>query len=43
LPQVSIPAGDVDGVPVGLSLLAGAGQDAFLLGTCARVADLATA
>ena len=31
LPQVSLPIGDVDGVPVGLSLLATHGQDSFLL------------
>ena len=31
LPQVSLPIGDADGVPVGLSLLARHGQDALLL------------
>ena len=31
LPQVSLPIGDADGVPVGLSLLARHGQDSFLL------------
>ena len=31
LPQVSLPIVDVDGVPVGLSLLARHGQDSFLL------------
>ena len=31
LPQVSLPIADVDGVPVGLSLLAKHGQDSFLL------------
>ena len=31
LPQVSLPIADADGVPVGLSLLAKHGQDAFLL------------
>jgi amidase len=31
LPQVSIPVGDADGLPVGLSLLARHGQDVFLL------------
>lgn len=31
LPQVSIPISDVNGVPVGLSLLARHGQDSFLL------------
>jgi amidase len=32
LPQVSLPFANVDGVPVGLSLLARHGQDSFLLG-----------
>lgn len=32
LPQVSVPLGDVSGVPVGLSLIGGHGEDAFLLG-----------
>ena len=41
LPQVSLPAGTAEGVPVGLSLLAGAGQDAFLLGACVRLAEAA--
>ena len=31
LPQVSVPAAGSAGVPVGLSLLARHGQDAFLL------------
>jgi amidase len=31
LPQVSLPIGDADGVPVGLSLLARHGQDSLLL------------
>lgn len=31
LPQVSLPLMEVDGLPVGLSLLAARGQDAFLL------------
>jgi amidase len=31
LPQVSLPIAEVDGVPVGLSLLARHGQDSFLL------------
>jgi amidase len=31
LPQVSLPIADANGVPVGLSLLARNGQDAFLL------------
>jgi len=38
LPQVSLPLADVDGIPVGLSFLAGHGQDAFLLGVVAEVA-----
>lgn len=32
LPQVTFPISDVEGVPVGLSLLARHGQDSFLLG-----------
>ena len=32
LPQVSLPIANIDGVPVGLSLLARHGQDSFLLG-----------
>lgn len=31
LPQVTIPAGEVDGAPIGLSLIAGANQDLKLL------------
>jgi amidase len=31
LPQVSVPGATVAGAPVGLSLLAGANQDAFLV------------
>jgi len=31
LPQVSLPLGESAGVPVGLSLIAAHGQDAFLL------------
>jgi amidase len=34
LPEVSVPIGDVDGVPIGLSLLGAHGQDAFLLRFC---------
>ena len=37
LPQVTLPLGEVGGVPIGLSLLAGCGQDAFLLGVAAQV------
>ncbi len=32
LPQVTLPLSDVKGAPIGLSLLASRGQDAFLLG-----------
>lgn len=32
LPQVSLPVAEIDGLPLGLSLIAGHGQDAFLLG-----------
>jgi amidase len=35
LPQVSLPLAQLDGVPVGLSLLAGRGEDAFLLAAAA--------
>ncbi len=38
LPQVSMPLGQVDGVPVGLSLLAARGRDMELLATVKRVA-----
>src|SRR5262249_2325625 len=40
LPQVSLPAADVAGVPVGLSLLARHGEDAWLLEVAKYVADL---
>jgi amidase len=33
VPQVSVPGAEVDGVPVGLSLLAGRGRDATLVAT----------
>ncbi len=39
LPQVSLPLAESDGVPVGLSLLAAHGQDAYLLGVAQRVAS----
>jgi amidase len=42
LPQVTLPLGDASGVPIGLSLLAGYGQDAFFLGVAAQVAEAAT-
>lgn len=38
LPQVTLPLGNVGGVPVGLSLLAGHGRDAFLLEVARQVA-----
>lgn len=38
LPQVSIPLLEVDGLPVGLSLIAARGQDAFLLRAVQMVA-----
>ena len=38
LPEISMPLGTVDGVPVGLSLLAGHGQDGFLLGVAQSMA-----
>lgn len=41
LPQVSLPLGDCAGIPVGLSLLAAHGRDAFLLGIAQRVAGFA--
>ena len=37
LPQVSLPLAESGGVPVGLSLLAANGRDAFLLGVVGRV------
>ena len=36
-PQVSMPLADADGVPVGLSLLAGYGRDGFLLDAMAEI------
>lgn len=39
LPEVSLPLAEVDGVPVGLSLLAAPGQDAYLLGVVQLVAS----
>jgi len=38
LPQVTLPLAEVGGVPVGLSLLAAHGNDAFLLGVAQIVA-----
>ncbi|MBA2713381.1 MAG: hypothetical protein H0U55_07495, partial [Rubrobacteraceae bacterium] len=42
LPQVSLPLAESGGVPVGLSLLAARGRDAFLLGTAKTLADAAS-
>ena len=39
LPQVSMPLGQVDGVPVGLSLVAAHGRDLELLAAATRVAE----
>jgi amidase len=39
LPEVSLPLGSAGGVPVGLSLLAAHGEDAFLLGVVKALAD----
>ncbi len=39
LPQVSMPLAACGGVPVGISLLAGHGRDAFLLRTAERIAS----
>ena len=39
LPQVSLPLAESGGVPVGLSLLAAHGRDAFILGVAQRVAS----
>ncbi|MFO0845673.1 MAG: amidase [Gemmataceae bacterium] len=38
LPQVSLPLADVDGVPIGLSLLAGTGRDSLLLSVAQSLA-----
>ena len=38
LPQVSLPATDIEGVPVGLSLLGAFGTDRLLLSTAKRIA-----
>jgi amidase len=40
VPQISLPAGRVGGCPVGLSILAAAGQDRALLDAGRRAADL---
>jgi amidase len=39
LPQVTLPLGNAGGVPIGLSLLAGYGRDAFLLGVANQLAN----
>jgi len=41
LPQVSVPGATVDGVPVGLSLLAGPGEDARLVAIACALEDSA--
>lgn len=43
LPQISIPAVTVEGAPVGLSLLAGEGRDAFVLAAAEAVAAVLAA
>ncbi len=40
LPEVTLPAGTVEGVPVGLSLVGGAGTDRALLGLAKRAAGV---
>jgi len=40
LPQVSLPVAEVEGCPVGLSLVARSGEDAMLLAAAKRVADV---
>jgi amidase len=40
IPQISLPAGKVEGCPVGLSVLASAGHDRALLGLGVRHADV---
>ncbi len=40
LPEVTLPAGEVDGMPVGLSLVAGPGQDRALLAFACDVAEI---
>ena len=39
LPQVSMPLGEKDGVPVGISLLAAHGRDAFLVSVAERISS----
>jgi amidase len=40
LPQVTLPMGNIAGVPVGLSLLAGQGRDAFLLAAVQSIVSM---
>ncbi|KQO10856.1 amidase [Paenibacillus sp. Leaf72] len=40
LPQVTLPVGEVDGAPIGLSIIAGAGQDLKLLRWIVQHAEL---
>ena len=42
LPQVTLPLGNVGGVPVGLSLVAGYGRDPFLLALAAHITRAAS-
>lgn len=39
LPQITLPLGEIDNIPVGLSLLAAHGQDMFLLKACEQLFD----
>ena len=38
-PQISLPLGEVDGLPVGLSLLGARGSDEVLMGFAEKIAD----
>jgi amidase len=40
LPEVTLPVGRVEGAPVGLSLVAGAGRDQALLALAERLAPV---
>ena len=40
LPQVSLPVAEVEGCPVGLSLVARRGEDGMLLAAAKRVAEV---
>ena len=41
LPQVSLPLATVDGLPVGLSLIAPRGADRALINFCGAIKDIA--